>query len=168
MVLATSGPGSQPSARMVLLKEVNEDGFVFYTNYASRKGRELTQNPRAALVFYWPQLGRQVRVTGKVTRTTRSQSEAYFQTRPRGAQLGAWASRQSSPIPDRRTLEARVRKMEAKFADKPVPAPANWGGYRLRPDSIEFWQGRADRLHDRVRYSRTGRSGAWKIARLSP
>ncbi len=167
MVVATTGADGQPSARMVLLKEVNEDGFVFYTNYTSRKGRELAQNPRAALVFYWPQLSRQVRVTGNVTKTTRSQSEAYFRTRPRGAQLGAWASRQSSIIPDRQTLEARVRKMEAKFADKPIPAPPNWGGYRLRPDSIEFWQGRADRLHDRIRYSR-GTRRAWRMARLSP
>lgn len=167
MALATTGPDGQPSARMVLLKEVSQSGFVFFTNYGSQKGRELDRNPRAALVFYWPQMHRQVRVTGRVSKTTRSQSEAYFETRPRGAQLAAWASWQSSPIPDREALEARVRKMEARFADKAVPAPPNWGGYRLRPEAIEFWQGRPNRLHDRLRYSR-GPNGTWKIERLAP
>ena len=152
---------------MVLLKDASEDGFVFYTNYESRKGHELTANARAALVFYWPQLERQVRITGEVVKTSRSESEAYFETRPRGSQLAAWASGQSSVIRDRAVLEARVKKLEAKYAGVNVPLPPNWGGYRLRPESIEFWQGRPNRLHDRLRYSR-GPGGGWKIERLAP
>jgi pyridoxamine 5'-phosphate oxidase len=167
MTLATAAADGQPSARIVLLKEVNHDGFVFYTNYGSRKGRELAGNPRAALVFYWPQLERQVRITGAVLKTSRSESEAYFRTRPRGSQLAAWASRQSSPIPDRALLEARVKKLGAKYAGASVPLPPNWGGFRLRPESIEFWQGRPNRLHDRLRYSREP-GGGWKIERLAP
>jgi pyridoxamine 5'-phosphate oxidase len=167
MTLATTGADGQPSARIVLLKEVSQDGFVFYTNYESRKGRELAANPRAALVFYWPQLERQVRITGGVVKTSRSESEAYFQTRPRGSQLAAWASWQSAPIPDRNVLEARVEKLERKYAGVNVPLPPNWGGYRLRPESIEFWEGKPNRLHDRLRYTReAGRS--WKIERLAP
>jgi pyridoxamine 5'-phosphate oxidase len=167
MTLATTAADGQPSARIVLLKEVSQDGFVFYTNYGSRKGRELAVNPRAALVFYWPQLERQVRITGAVVKTSRSESEGYFQTRPRGSQLAAWASWQSSPIPDRDVLEARVKKLEAKYAGGSVPLPPNWGGYRLRAESIEFWQGRPNRLHDRLRYSREA-GGGWKIERLAP
>jgi pyridoxamine 5'-phosphate oxidase len=167
MTLATTAADGQPSARIVLLKEVSQDGFVFYTNYGSRKGRELAVNPRAALVFYWPQLERQVRITGAVVKTSRSESNAYFQTRPRGSQLAAWASWQSLPIPDRDVLEARVKKLEAKYAGVSVPLPPNWGGYRLRPDSIEFWQGRPNRLHDRLRYSQEA-DGGWKIERLAP
>jgi pyridoxamine 5'-phosphate oxidase len=167
MTLATTSADGQPSARIVLLKEVSQDGFVFYTNYGSRKGRELAVNPRAALVFYWPQLERQVRITGTVVKTSRSQSKAYFQTRPRGSQLAAWASSQSSPIPDRALLEARVRKLKAKYAGASVPLPPNWGGYRLRPESIEFWLGKPNRLHDRLRYSREP-GGGWKIERLAP
>ena len=167
MTLATTAADGQPSARIVLLKEVSQDGFVFYTNYGSRKGRELAVNPRAALVFYWPQLERQVRITGAVVKTSRSESNAYFQTRPRGSQLAAWASWQSLPIPDRDVLEARVKKLEAKYAGVSVPLPPNWGAYRLRPDSIEFWQGRPNRLHDRLRYSQEA-DGGWKIERLAP
>jgi pyridoxamine 5'-phosphate oxidase len=167
MTLATTGSDGWPSARIVLLKEVRPAGLVFYTNYGSRKGRDLAENPRAALVFFWPQLSRQVRITGPVVKTSRAESEAYFQTRPRGAQLAAWASWQSSPIADRGVLEARVRKMEAKFAGGKVALPPNWGGFRLRPESIEFWLGKPDRLHDRVRYSQ-GHQGGWKVERLAP
>jgi pyridoxamine 5'-phosphate oxidase len=167
MTLATAGTDGQPSARIVLLKEVKEDSFVFYTNYRSRKGSELAGNPRAALVFYWPVLGRQVRITGRVKKTTRAESERYFHTRPTGAQLGAWASRQSSIIADRGTLERRVQKLEAKYAGKSIPLPPDWGGYKLYPDSIEFWQGRLNRLHDRLRYAKE-RGGRWKIERLAP
>jgi pyridoxamine 5'-phosphate oxidase len=167
MTLATSAKDGRPSARIVLLKEVGEDSFVFYTNYRSRKGCELAGNPRAALVFYWPELGRQVRITGRVKRTRRSESERYFHTRPKGAQLGAWASRQSSVIAGRETLERRVQQIAAKFAGKRIPLPPDWGGYRLYPDSIEFWQGRMNRLHDRLRYIKE-RGGRWKIARLAP
>jgi pyridoxamine 5'-phosphate oxidase len=167
MTLATTAADGQPSARIVLLKEVSQDGFVFYTNYGSRKGRELVVNPRAAMVFYWPQLERQVRVTGAVVKTSRSESEAYFQTRPRGSQIAAWASWQSSPIPDRDLLEARVEKLEREYAGVNVPLPQNWGGYRLSPETIEFWQGRPNRLHDRLRYTRES-GGGWKIERLAP
>ena len=167
MTLATVSRDGQPSARMVLLKEVSVDGFVFFTNYGSRKGHDLSENSRAALVFYWRELNRQVRIAGTVAKTSRAESEAYFLTRPRGAQLSAWASWQSSSIPDRQVLETRVAKLEAKYTGSSVPAPPNWGGYRLRPDSIEFWQGRPDRLHDRLRYSR-GPGGHWRIERLAP
>lgn len=167
MTLATTSPDGQPSARMVLLRGVSEDGFVFFTNYRSRKARELAANPKAALVFFWPELSRQVRITGQVSKTTREESEAYFQTRPRGSQLGAWASWQSSVIAGREVLDARVRKLEVRYDGKDLPTPKDWGGYRLRPDIIEFWQGRADRLHDRLRYSKTAK-GRWKIERLAP
>jgi pyridoxamine 5'-phosphate oxidase len=167
MTLATADTNGQPSARIVLLKEVTADSFAFYTNYCSQKGRELTENSRAALVFYWPALGRQVRITGPVKKTTRADAERYFHTRPRGAQLGAWASRQSSVIADRGTLERGVAELEARFAGAPIPLPPDWGGFRLCPDSIEFWQGRENRLHDRLRYSRQGRV-RWKIERLAP
>ena len=166
MTLATVAPDGQPSARMLRLKEATADGFVFYTNYRSRKGRELAANPKAALVFYWPELHRQVRVTGRVLKASRADSEAYFGTRPHGAQLSAWASWQSSPVADREILEARVRKLEAKYDGASIPAPPGWGGYRLIPDSIEFWQGRPNRLHDRLQYSRAG--DRWRIERLSP
>jgi pyridoxamine 5'-phosphate oxidase len=167
VTLATVSPEGQPSARVVLIKEAGGRGFVFYTNYRSRKGRELTANPRAALVFYWPELSRQVRVTGQVTKTSSSETEAYFRTRPRGAQLGAWASWQSSEIPDRDVLERRVQKMESRFAGREIPPPPGWGGYRLRPETIEFWQARENRLHDRLQYSRKA-NGRWGMERLSP
>ncbi len=167
MTLATVSRDGQPSARMVLLKEATADGFVFFTNYRSRKGRELAENPRAALVFFWQELTRQVRITGTVTKTSRAESEIYFTTRPRGAQLSAWASWQSTPVADRQILESRVSKLEAKYEGAGIPAPPNWGGYRLRPDSIEFWQGRPNRLHDRLIYSRQP-DGRWRIERLAP
>ena len=167
MTLATVASNGQPSARMVLLKEAGADGFVFYTNYRSKKAQELDGNPSAALVFYWPELGRQVRVTGQVAKTSRAESEAYFRTRPHGAQIGAWASWQSSVIPDREALDAKVRGFETRFAGKTIPPPSIWGGYRLKPDAIEFWQSRPSRLHDRLRYTREP-GGRWRIERLAP
>lgn len=152
---------------MVLLKGVDERGFVFFTNYESQKGRELALNPRAALVLYWPELHRQVRVAGPVSRTTREESERYFHSRPFGSQIGAVASRQSTILSQRGDLDERVAALEAELAGQTVPLPAYWGGFRLAPESIEFWQGRPNRLHDRLRYTRLP-TGAWKIKRLSP
>lgn len=166
MTLATATRDGVPSARIVLLRGFDERGFVFFTNYESQKGRELAENPRAALVFYWPTLGRQVRITGEVTRVSREESEAYFHTRPRGSQLSAWASEQSAVIPDRATLEERLREIEQRFPGE-VPLPPFWGGYRVSPTTIEFWQGRTNRLHDRLRYTRQP-DGTWRIERLSP
>lgn len=167
MTLATADREGRPSARIVLLKGYDERGFVFFTNYGSRKGRELEENPHAALVFYWPDFDRQVRVEGTVERATREESEEYFRSRPRGSRLGAWASPQSAVIAGREDLERRLREVEEKFLDGDVPPPDFWGGYRLRPEVIEFWQGRPSRLHDRLRYSRLP-EGGWKIERLSP
>jgi pyridoxamine 5'-phosphate oxidase len=166
MTLATAAADGQPSARMVLLRDAGPQGFVFFTNYGSQKGRELAGNPKAALVFHWRELHRQVRITGTIAKTSRAESQHYFASRPRGAQLSAWASWQSSPVADREFLEARVRKLAAKYHSAPIPAPPGWGGYRLRPDSIEFWQGRQDRLHDRLRYTR--QPAGWRIQRLAP
>lgn len=169
MTLATATRDGRPSARMVLLKGYDDRGFVFYTNYEGRKGRELAENPYAALVFFWPQLERQIRIEGRVERATAEESDAYYHSRPRGSQLGAWASHQSAVIPNREALEARVRELEAQYADPAVrvPRPPFWGGYRVIPDVIEFWQGRPSRLHDRLRYRRDA-SDAWVIERLSP
>jgi pyridoxamine 5'-phosphate oxidase len=168
MTLSTATPDGRPSGRVLLLKEVSDLGFVFYTSYISRKARELESNPFAALTFYWPELERQVRVEGRASRVPREQSEGYFRTRPRGSQLGAWASRQSEVIPSRQELEAVLKEVESRyFALYDVPSPEFWGGYRLLPDSIEFWQGRPNRLHDRLRYRRKDES-EWKIDRLSP
>lgn len=164
--LATVSADGQPSARMVIVQEANADGFVFYTNYRSQKGRDLAANPKASLVFYWPELHRQVRVSGQVSKTTQIETEDYFRTRPRGAQLSAWASWQSSVIPDREVLDRRVNKVEARFAGREIPPPPGWGGFRLHPETIEFWQGRENRLHDRLRYSLA--KGRWIRERLAP
>ncbi len=166
MALATSTADGAPSVRMVLLKEVDERGFVFFTGYVSRKSTELDANPRAALLFFWDPLGRQVRVEGAVERVTDAESDAYFATRPRGAQLAASASRQSEVLAGREELDARVAEVEREHAGVDVPRPDHWGGYRLLPETYEFWQHREDRLHDRVRYRRD--DGAWAVERLSP
>jgi pyridoxamine 5'-phosphate oxidase len=166
VTLATATPEGRPSARLVLLKGVSRGGFVFYTNYDSRKARELEANPWAALAFHWAALQRQVRVEGRVARVTAEESAAYFASRPRGSRIGAWASRQSAPIAGRAELEAQVTEARNRFGDGEVPLPPFWGGYRLTPERIEFWQGRADRLHDRVLHTRVGDS--WKAERLQP
>jgi pyridoxamine 5'-phosphate oxidase len=167
MALATSSREGKPSARVVLLKDFDESGFVFYTNYASEKGRQLETNPRAAVVLYWMEVERQIRIEGTVERTSREDSERYFHSRPAGAQLGAWASHQSQAIDGRRVLHARLEEMKQRFAKGEIPLPPHWGGYRLKPDRFEFWQGRADRLHDRFRYTRQ-KDGLWLIERLAP
>ncbi len=171
MVLATADREGRPSARVVLLKGCDARGLVFYTSYESRKARELAENPRAALVFYWSAFDRQVRVEGTVERTSREESEAYFRSRPRGAQVGAWASRQSGVIASREFLELAVGEVAQRFEGAEVPLPESWGGFRLRPERVEFWQGRPDRLHDRLRYRRLpdeASDGAWIVERLSP
>ncbi len=171
MVLSTaSDVDAQPSSRHVLLKEVGQDGFVFFTNYGSRKGRELAANPRASLCFPWFSIGRQVVVTGVVTKVTRAETEAYFATRPRASQLGAWASEhQSEVVASRAVLDQAYADAAARFGDvDPIPAPPFWGGFRLRPATVEFWQGRDARLHDRLRYRRARAAGGWIIERLSP
>lgn len=167
MTLATATPDGRPSARMVLLKLVDHDGFVFFTNYRSTKARQLDANPYASLVFYWPQLERQVRVEGSVVRTSEQESEDYFRTRPRESQIGAWASAQSEAISGRDVLEERARELEALYFDRDVDWPEHWGGYRLNPERIEFWKGRVGRLHDRILYQRES-GGAWIITRLAP
>jgi pyridoxamine 5'-phosphate oxidase len=164
--LATATGTGHPSLRMVLLKGFDAHGFVFYTNYRSRKGRELARNARASLLFYWAQLDRQVRVDGRAARVTGHESDEYFATRPRGSQLAAWASSQSARVAGRGALERRFAALERKHPEA-VPRPPHWGGYRLTPDAIEFWQNRADRLHDRILYRR-GARGRWKIERLAP
>jgi pyridoxamine 5'-phosphate oxidase len=166
MTLATATADGAPSARMILLKGVDEDGFVFYTGYGSRKADELAANPRAALVLYWQPLGRQVRVEGDVERVSEAESAAYFASRPRGSQLAAWASQQSRPLESRDELERRYAELEREYEGREVPLPPHWGGFRLRPDAIEFWQHRDNRLHDRVRYTRA-REG-WHAEVLSP
>lgn len=166
MTLSTISDDGRLSARIVLLRSFDHRGFVFFTNYQSRKSRELTTNPQIALTFYWSSLNRQVRIEGFVEIVTRQESEDYFQTRPRGSQLGAWASPQSEEIADRETLDKMVAEIEERFRDQPIPCPPFWGGFRVKPDRIEFWQGRESRLHDRMLY--TLREGAWQISRLAP
>jgi pyridoxamine 5'-phosphate oxidase len=166
MTVATASREGSPSARMMLLKAFGSDGFVFYTNYESRKASEIEENPRAALVLHWPTLQRQVRVEGRVERLSPEDSAAYFDSRPRGSRIGAWASKQSSPLESREDLERRFKESEQQFADGRIPLPPYWGGFRVIPEFIEFWQGRIDRLHDRLRYSRT--SDGWTVQRLYP
>ena len=166
VVLATSDAAGRPSARLVLLRGVDARGFVFFTNYNSRKGRELSGNPHAALCFYWASLDEQIRIEGRVERVTAEESDAYFAGRPRGSQLGAWASDQSNVLPSRESLEEKYREIERRFEGQTVERPSFWGGFRLTPVRIEFWYGRPDRLHDRVVYDRDG--SAWRIERLYP
>ncbi len=167
MTLATASRDGRPSARTVLLKGVDGRGFVFYTNYESRKGRELEANPRAALVLPWVAMERQVIIEGTVTKVTREESAAYFHSRPPASQLGAWVSQQSAIIAGRTVLEGSLKTLEKKYAGQTVPLPPHWGGYRLNPETVEFWQGRRSRLHDRLRYRREA-DGSWTIERLAP
>jgi len=165
--LATADREGRPSSRVVLLKGVDERGFIFFTNYDSRKGRELAENPNAALTLYWPDQERQVCIAGQASKISRAESEAYFKSRPRGSRLAAWASRQSEVIENREVLEAHWRELQAKYPGEEVPMPPNWGGFVLAPTRIEFWQGRPSRLHDRFRYLKQD-DGKWLIERLSP
>ncbi len=166
VALATADASGKPSVRMVLLRGADERGFVFHTNYNSRKARELAENPRAALCVHWNSLEEQIRIEGRVERLPADESDAYFNSRPRGSQIGAWASKQSEPLPSRDTLEAEYREAERRFDGQPVPRPPFWGGFRLVPDRIEFWLGRSDRLHERLVYTRDG--SGWTIERLYP
>ena len=167
MSLATAGRDAKPSVRVVLLKGFDQDGFVFFTNYESEKGVQLEANPYAALAFYWIELDRQIRIAGKTEKTSRQESEGYFHSRPIGSQLGAWASRQSEVLDGRRVLDARMVEMTERFGDNPIPLPPHWGGYRVKPDTMEFWQGRPSRLHDRIEYLRDSNSH-WIRRRLAP
>jgi len=166
MTLATSGKDGQPSARIVLLKSFDESGFVFFTNYHSRKGNDLADNARACLLFYWAPLWRQVRIDGAVEKVSEAESDEYFHSRPLGSKIGAWASNQSEPVMSRNELDERFKEFSLKFSHD-VPRPPHWGGYRVKPDVIEFWQGRENRLHDRLVYT-LERDGSWQIERLAP
>jgi pyridoxamine 5'-phosphate oxidase len=166
MTLATADKNGQPSARIVLLKGLDEQGFVFFTNYNSRKGEDLAENPHACLLLYWSQLWRQVRIEGAVEKISEAESDEYFHSRPLGSKLGAWASDQSQPLESREQLEKQFEEFNGKFAGN-VPRPPHWGGYRVKPDVIEFWQGRENRLHDRLRYNLKP-DGAWNVERLAP
>jgi pyridoxamine 5'-phosphate oxidase len=167
MMLATVDPVGKPSARIVLLKNFDEHGFVFYTNYSSHKGQQLQANPWAALVFWWAELERQVRIEGRVEKVSEAESDAYFHSRPKGSQLGAWVSQQSQVIDTREVLEVRLQELEEKYINQAIPRPTHWGGFRVIPTAIEFWQGRPNRLHDRLLYRRLD-DGRWLIERLSP
>jgi pyridoxamine 5'-phosphate oxidase len=167
MVLATADREGKPSVRVILLKGIDERGFSFFTNYQSRKSRELAENPHAAIAFYWAALERQVSITGAVSRLSRQESEEYFKSRPRGNRLGAWASKQSQVIANRAELEERMKAVETRFPGDDIPIPDNWGGYLLVPSAIDFWQGRPNRLHDRFCYTKEA-SGHWRLDRLSP
>ncbi|MBC7571139.1 MAG: pyridoxamine 5'-phosphate oxidase [Spirosoma sp.] len=166
MHLSTVNADGRPDGRIVLIKDVSDAGFVFYTNYESRKGQELLGQPFAALTFFWPELERQIRIEGRVEKVSDAESDAYYASRPRGSQIGAWVSQQSRIITNRAVLETRQRDLEAQFADQSVPRPPYWGGFRLVPDALEFWQGRPSRLHDRIHYRREENS--WVLERLSP
>lgn len=166
VALATADGDGRPSVRMVLMKGFDEEGFVFHSHYESRKAEELAANPVAALLFYWDPLGRQVRIEGPVAKVSGEESDRYFETRPRGGQIGAHASEQSRPVESREALDQRVAELTARYEGKPVPRPASWGGFRLRPESYEFWQNRDDRLHDRIHYRQT--VDGWEIERLQP
>ena len=166
MILATTSPDGQPTTRTVLLKGFDGKGFVFYTNYNSRKAKHISSNPGVSLTFYWPDLMRQIHIEGKAEKVSAAQSDSYFKTRPDSSKLSAWASDQSSPVESREELENRLKEMEKKFGKGEVPRPPHWGGYIVKPDQIEFWQGRLNRLHDRIRYKKI--KEAWEIERLSP
>ncbi|MFE8913330.1 pyridoxamine 5'-phosphate oxidase [Streptomyces globisporus] len=172
MIVSTAGPDGRPSSRTVLLKQYDDRGFVFFTNYDSRKGRELTANPHVSLLFPWHPMARQVIVTGTASRTSREETVGYFRTRPHGSQLGAWASAQSTVVGSREELIARYEELAARYPEgEKVPAPPHWGGFRVVPETIEFWQGHENRLHDRLRYVREGEGasgGAWRVERLCP
>lgn len=167
MTLATASAEGEPASRIVLLKGFDHRGFTFFTNYESDKGRHLRDNPRASLTFYWDRLHRQVRITGAVAQVSREETAAYFRSRPRGSRLGAWASAQSRVLADREALDRRYAELEARHEGEEVPVPPHWGGYRVAPESIEFWQGRTSRLHDRLRYRRSA-NGPWTLERLAP
>jgi pyridoxamine 5'-phosphate oxidase len=168
MTLATITTDGKPAARIVLLKDFDERGFVFYTNFQSRKGQELAQTPSGALVFWWGELERQVRIEGSVTLVSEAEADAYFQSRPKGSQLGAWVSHQSQVIGERSVLEDRLAALEQEYCDRPIPRPPHWGGYRLAPTYFEFWQGRTNRLHDRLCYRHITTNNIWQVERLSP
>ncbi len=167
MTIATATPDGKPSARMVLLKDFDERGFVFFTNYNSRKGQELAENPQAALVFWWAELERQVRIIGHVEQVSEAESDKYFYSRPENSRLGAWASRQSEAITSREVLEQNLQQLQHQYENQEIPRPSHWGGLRVIPTEIEFWQGRPSRLHDRLLYTRLD-TQTWKIQRLSP
>ncbi|WP_193199345.1 pyridoxamine 5'-phosphate oxidase [Nostoc sp. MG11] len=167
MTIATATPEGTPSARMVLLKDFDERGFVFFTNYNSHKGQELAENPQAALVFWWAELERQVRISGYVEKVSETESDQYFHSRPANSRLGAWVSNQSEVIKSRKVLEQRLQEFQSKYENQEIPRPSHWGGLRVIPSEIEFWQGRSSRLHDRLLYTRLD-NNSWKIERLSP